>query len=265
MSEQSIKWGSYTLNRTSPRSFPVEQYPHLYIIVLVLTWSSWLLYFASELHLACRIIHNTNRPTREVWITITAEFALTFQELVLALGLLIGLASSRSQDPRPSYELIGELAPSVDVLITCCGEAIDVILDTVKAAAAQDYPSSAYRILVLDDGHDDELRQGLTNLKPWLKGRNLASAKYLSRDVKKGHKSFFKAGNLKYGIELFSDGGSSSEFVAGLDCDMIAEPNWLRHCVAHMLLRDKIGMVVSPQVRYLHKHLAGQVVSDDYA
>ncbi|KAL8753737.1 MAG: hypothetical protein Q9199_004835 [Rusavskia elegans] len=246
MSEKTLKRGAYTLVRSPARRFPVEQHPHLSIIVLTLTWLSWLHYFASELVLACRLTRSRSQPTRGVWIAVVAEFVMAFQELVLALGLLIGLASSRGQTPRPSYELIGQSAPTIDVLITCCGEAVDVILDTVKAAAAQDYPSSCFRVLVLDDGQDAELRRCLIHLKPWLEERNLASVQYLSRDIKKETRSFFKAGNLNYGTNV-TEGSSASEYFAGLDCDMIAEPDWLRKCTAHMLLNDEIGMVVSPQ------------------
>ncbi|KAI4116610.1 MAG: hypothetical protein LQ345_003006 [Seirophora villosa] len=245
---EEIKQGCYNIARRPGRSFPVERHPYLYTTALVLAWTSWLCYFAIELFLASRITRKSIQGTKEVWTAIAAEFVLTFQELILALGLLLGLASLRRQPPRPSYELVGQYAPTIDVLITCCGEAIAVILDTVKAAVAQDYPPNCLRVLVLDDNQDDELRRCLIDLKPWLEERNLASVQYLSREVKKGSKSFFKAGNLNYGINACSEGKSPSEFFAGLDCDMIAEPDWLRKSVAHMLLSDGIGMVVSPQV-----------------
>ena len=247
MSEGTLKRGPHTLARTPARPFSVEQHPHLFIAVLILTWSSWITYFASEILLACRL-------SPHEWVPVAAEFVLTFQELVLALGLLIGLASSRSQVPRSSYDLIGQSAPTIDILVTCCGEDVDVILDTVIAAAAQNYPSKCYRVLVLDDGHDDELRRRVADLKPWLMERDLANVEYLTRHVKKGTRSFFKAGNLNHGINVDSEGYPPSEYFAGLDCDMIAEPDWLRKCIGHMLLRDKIGMVVSPQVIALYSH-----------
>lgn len=246
---EEITQGLYTIARRPARSFSVEKHPLRFTTALAITWTAWLCYFASELVLACRITRKSVPGTKEVWIAVAAEFLLTFQELVLTLGLLLGLLASRKQAPRPSYELVGQSAPAIDILITCCGEAVAVILDTVKAAAAQDYPSGCFRVLVLDDKQDDELRRCLVNLKPWLEGRNLASVKYMSRKVKKGTKSFFKAGNLNYGINAYAEGEPRSEFFAGLDCDMIAEPDWLRKSVAHMLLSDGIGMVVGPQVK----------------
>lgn len=239
---------------SQPRAFPVDQNRRLFLFVLTLACISWLLYFTSELVLACRITGSTalGQSTKPVWIVVGAEFLLNFQELILALGLLIGLASSQGQKPRPSYELRGPLAPTIDVLITCCGESVGVILDTVRAAAAQDYPSSSLRVLVLDDKRDDELQQSVFRLQPWLKERNFARVEYLARRVKKGTRSFFKAGNLNYGISAPPPkGGSPSEYFAGLDCDMIPETDWLRKCVTHMLLSHDIGMVVSPQVSQL--------------
>ncbi|KAL8992806.1 MAG: hypothetical protein Q9169_006821 [Polycauliona sp. 2 TL-2023] len=252
MPRETIKRGPYAIARIpSARRFPVEQHPQRFLIVLTLAWLSWILYFGAEILLVCRLTHHRPQSsTKPLWLAIAAEFALSFQELVLAFGLLLGLISSRGQPPRPSLQLLGAVAPTVDVLITCCGEPIDVILDTVKAAAAQDYPPPSFRILVLDDGHDDALRSSLIQLQPWLQHRNIASVAYLSRQVGKGSRSFFKAGNLQYGINAGSEASSPSEYCAGLDCDMLAEPDWLRKCVAHMVLSDDIGMVVNPQKYY---------------
>ncbi|KAL8993171.1 MAG: hypothetical protein Q9169_006543 [Polycauliona sp. 2 TL-2023] len=246
MPQETIKRGPYTIARTPAPCFPVEQRPQRFLIVLTLAWLSWILYFGAEILLVCRLTHHRPR----LWLAIAAEFALSFQELVLALGLLLGLISLRGQPPRPSLQLLGAVAPTVDVLITCCGEPIDVILDTVKAAAAQDYQPASFRILVLDDGHDDALRSSLIQLAPWLQHRNFASVSYLSRQVEKGSRSFFKAGNLQYGINAGSRASSPSEYCAGLDCDMLAESDWLRKCVAHMVLSDDVGMVVNPQKYY---------------
>ncbi|KAI4222731.1 MAG: hypothetical protein L6R36_005935 [Xanthoria steineri] len=247
---EETKRGPYSILRRPTRSFSVDRNRNLFLFVLSLAWISWLLYIASEFALACRITGKSSLPAKHVWIAVGAEFVLTFQELVLALGLLIGLVSSQGQKSRPSYVLGGESAPTIDVLITCCGEAVDVILDTVKAAAAQDYPTSRFRVLVLDDKRDDELRRSIGQLQPWLREGKFGQVEYLAREVKKGARSFFKAGNLNYGINASPQGREPSEYFAGLDCDMIAEPDWLRRCVAHMLLSDDIGMVVSPQRYY---------------
>lgn len=39
---------------------------------------------------------------------------------------------------RPKLRLRGEEVPTVDVFVTCCGEDVDVVLDTTRAAAAGD-------------------------------------------------------------------------------------------------------------------------------
>ena len=42
---------------------------------------------------------------------------------------------------RPRLRLTGENVPSVDIIVTCCNEELDIILDTVRAAVELDYPN----------------------------------------------------------------------------------------------------------------------------
>jgi hypothetical protein len=42
---------------------------------------------------------------------------------------------------RPKLRIRGDEVPTVDVFITCCGEDVDVVLDTTRAAAAVDVSS----------------------------------------------------------------------------------------------------------------------------
>ena len=238
----------YTIAQRSSRKFPIEEHAGLCKFTIVFAWSIWLLSFVGEVYLVLLLPHDSRAQIgRKCIVAILAEFLLSFQDMILAFGLLVGLCSPARRAPRPSYELIGESAPAVDVLITCCGEAVDIILDTVKAAASQDYPSEKLRILVLDDGHDDELRLQVEWLKPWLDQSGLGRVKYLSRDIKRGTKSFFKAGNLNFGI-FNGTSEAPAEYVAGLDCDMFPEPKWLRQSIGHLVLDDTIGMTVAPQV-----------------
>ena len=49
----------------------------------------------------------------------------------------------------------GELTPTIDVLITVCGDPLDIVLGTVRAARDMQV---AHKTWVLDDGRSDELR-----------------------------------------------------------------------------------------------------------
>ena len=240
---------SYAISTRFTQPPRVERQTLLFTSAIISIWSITLLYLTMEILLAYKTtsIASQHGLGSSCWLAILAEFLLSFQELVLAFGLLTGLCSSGRRSPRPSYEITGHSAPTIDVFITCCGEAHDIILDTVKAAAAQDYPPGSFRVLVLDDGRDEELRRQVQLLEPWLKERRFAHVKYHARTVKKGAKSFFKSGNLNHGLSEVAV-SPPSEFFAALDCDMIPEPYWLKRSVGHLLLDDKVAMTVAPQV-----------------
>ncbi len=65
---------------------------------------------------------------------------------------------------RPKLRLRGDKVPTVDVFITCCKEAVDVVLDTTRAACSIDYPQDRFRVVVLDDGKDSELEKAVNDL-----------------------------------------------------------------------------------------------------
>ncbi|KAL8768578.1 MAG: hypothetical protein Q9209_005263 [Squamulea sp. 1 TL-2023] len=167
---------------------------------------------------------------------------------VTALNIVFGLFSSKETGPRARYRLTGDLAPFIDVLIICCGECIDVIIDTAAATAAQDYPAQFLRVFVLDDGHNEELRLAFARLSTRLASRKRPSVTYLSRKKVLGVRSYFKAGNLQFGIDE-SERLGSLDFVAGLDVDMIPERDWLRKMVPH-LLDDRLALANPPQRYY---------------
>ncbi|KAL9103484.1 MAG: hypothetical protein Q9163_001480 [Psora crenata] len=191
---------------------------------------------------ACQFLWRT-------WAALIAEFCLSFQEVILGFNVLLALFSTTKKNPRPRYCLVGQSAPSVDVLITCCGEPIDVIIDTVTAAAAQDYPTECLRVFVLDDGHNEKLQKALEALSTDFIKRGFAQTMYLSRTVQYGAKSYFKAGNLNFGIDETRRFGPS-QYIAGLDADMIPSPDWLRLMVPHLIMEDRAGMAVTPQQYY---------------
>lgn len=54
--------------------------------------------------------------------------------------------------------------PRVDVFIRYCGEDPEVLLDTVRAACAVDYPRDKARIVVLDDNQSVEVSNAVTEI-----------------------------------------------------------------------------------------------------
>ena len=146
---------------------------------------------------------------------------------------------------RPSLRLVGNDVPTVDVLIPCCNESLEVILDTVRAACALDYPRDRYRVVLLDDGNSAELQHEIDDLKKADPGsRNLF---YTCRGVKVVTHS--KAANLNYGISFVQDLGPA-EYIAVLDVDMIPLPDFLRAVLPHLLNDPSTALATLPQNFY---------------
>lgn len=96
----------------------------------------------------------------------------------------------------PRLRLVGQNdLPLVEIFVPCCGESLDIILDTARAACAIDYPTARFCVTVLDDGNSATLHKAIADLcKIW---PNLS---YHSRGVKPNAKVFAKAGNLNFGL-----------------------------------------------------------------
>lgn len=240
-----IRRDRYVILSSPATPVPLELHPHLFKASALITWSLYLVYSVYELALTYRIQRSTpHRVLWRTWITVFADFFLGFQEAVLVFNVLFALFTAEGgEHPRPSLWLKGRKAPRVDALITCCGEGVDVVANTILAAASQDYPEGRLRVFVLDDGASEELRSAVEAIDK----EGMAQVKYLSRTVKEGQRSYFKAGNLKFGIEESKRGGGA-EFVAGLDADMIPESGWLRKMVPHLEVDEGVGIACPPQV-----------------
>lgn len=82
-----------------------------------------------------------------------------------------------------------------------------------------------------------------------LEKTHFAPITYPFRKIDYGQPSYFKAGNLRFGIEK-SEHASGADFFAGLDADMIIEVDWLRSMVPHLILDDKLALAATPQVTW---------------
>jgi cellulose synthase/poly-beta-1,6-N-acetylglucosamine synthase-like glycosyltransferase len=140
---------------------------------------------------------------------------------------------------RKKLQIIGDDVPSVDVIVPCCKERIDIIQDTILAVIAADYPSNRRRIIVSDDGASPELAA-------WLIEIGIPNLYYTAR--KKNGPEGYKAGNLNHAVNFSrSLPGGSAKYIAGLDADMVVEKRWLRSVMAHLLLDPEVGVVCPTQ------------------
>lgn len=239
---------AYSVRKTQTNLFPFEENIKTIRFLHISTWFLQLLYILANLTLLFHAQRNGLPGSWRIWVALLADFFLTIPDASAALDIGLGLLSTKATHARPSYAIQGSQAPSVDIMITCCGEPVRIVTNTIQAAAVQDYPSKRYRIFVLDDAKDPELKHAIEILISRFRERNGPTITYLSREKEEGAKSHFKSGNLRFGIEASGYTEEGSQFLAGLDADMIVEPQWLRRLVPHLLLNDNVALVCGPQV-----------------
>ncbi|KAI4122547.1 MAG: hypothetical protein LQ338_005761 [Usnochroma carphineum] len=259
-----IRRGPFTIQQIPAELLPFETYAFVFRLSIITTWTIWTLYTVFQISLLVRVqIALPGIPTWQLWTALVSEALLDFPSVVLGFSIALGLFSVPDASPRPRYTLQGDIAPDVDIMITCCGEPVNVILNTAAAAATQSYPSGRVRVYLLDDARDGDLRYAIEELDRALtrKATNHASIIYLSRTLEPGQFSHFKSGNLRFGIQESRNRFSSDQypdsrapsgslFLAALDADMIPEKDWLRRMVPHLLLDDNMGLACPPQTYY---------------
>lgn len=188
-----------------------------------------------------------------LWAVILAQVSLFLVDLQARWDELVPIILLIKLHDRPRYRLIGTDVPKVDICITTCGEDVTIAMYTVAAAAAQDYPTDRFEVYLLDDGKSVELRDAVEAFNIEQGKRGAKQVKYLSREKLPGVPNYFKAGNLKFGIDE-TKRQSGGEFVAALDVDMIPSADWLRAMLPHLLLDDKVAIATPPQVSRTHLH-----------
>lgn len=173
----------------------------------------------------------------------TSDLELTEMISVPAISAyLMGLAARGKLKSPKMLGLQGNQVPTVDVFVPCCGEDLDVTIDTTRAAAALDYPNAKFRVIVLDDGDSAEVQKKVTDMR-------IPNVYYTARRVKVNSHS--KAGNISHGLDFVNSlPGGPFEFIAVLDVDMIPLPYWLRALIPYILQNPKVVMANPPQRFY---------------
>ena len=147
--------------------------------------------------------------------------------------------------PPPEMNLDAKL-PRVDVFVTYCGEGTELVLNTVKAACVQDFPSHLLRVIVLDDSGSTELESAISALRTSTKHTNLY---YASRKIQVSTHS--KDANLNFGLSFASTlPGPTPDYFSVLDVDMIPSPRWLKTVLTCLLSQPTAGMVCAVQYFY---------------
>ncbi|EON68177.1 hypothetical protein W97_07326 [Coniosporium apollinis CBS 100218] len=211
-------------------------------LATALAMASYFLYFGFRIYYTLAAQREYHKVYVMAWLFIAAEAALAVPAALHNTYALLAVKGRR----RPKLRLRGDIAPTVDVFITCCKEDVDVVLDTVRAACAVDYPQDRFRVVVCDDGADQELKKAVLDLSD-----DYPNLFYHARVKVKGVPHHYKAGNLIGGTGFVTTlRAGPAEYIAALDADMIPEPEWLRAIMAHMVIDPRMSLVCPPQLFY---------------
>ncbi|EEA28666.1 hypothetical protein TMatcc_002983 [Talaromyces marneffei ATCC 18224] len=218
--------------------FSLKYRKALYFTSQAAIWA-FHLYFLVRLLL----VVTTPQQTWQIWLMLLVEYI--FARIPLNDQLLtVSASKSGHARPRDRLRLLGnDHLPRVNVLVPCCGEPTDVVLDTVRAACSIDYPMSHFRVLLLDDGASNALRDAVASLRSqW------PHLSYHSRGQQSG-RVFAKAGNLNYALfELRNE--VQPEFCAVLDADCMPKPDFLRATLPHLLNDPQAALLTTRQYYY---------------
>ncbi len=158
-------------------------------------------------------------------ITITA--GLTFFYIILILYYVIKWRKI------PLSELSTTHSPKVSIIIAARNEE-QHILSCVESCLNQNYPSSQFEVIVVDDQSEDDTYSLLENIKdPKFKLMRLGVWK---RTTIQGSKK--KA--IAYGVSH-----ANGDIILTTDADCIVKENWI-HSMTDKLLRDNLDMVTGP-------------------
>ncbi|CAK7216515.1 hypothetical protein SCUCBS95973_002824 [Sporothrix curviconia] len=215
-------------------------------LLTMISSAAYVLYVSFRIYcvvVSQRAFHQTYAPA---WVFIGIELATWIPSVTHNIWTMMALKRRRRPKLRLAPGVDESIVPTVDVLITCCREDDDLVLDTVRAACDLEYPRSQYRVVLLDDGASDALQSGCAALHAIY-----GNVYYVARPKFPGVPHHFKSGNLNYGLAAVERlPGGAGEFVAALDADMIPERDWLRAILPHLLLNPKMALACPPQLFY---------------
>ncbi|MDH2383019.1 cellulose synthase catalytic subunit [Bradyrhizobium sp. CER78] len=148
----------------------------------------------------------------------------------MLLFFFLARTCDRRLDADRAQRWVKERRPRIDLLIPTYDEDAAILERTIIGAQAQDYDS--YRVCVLDDGR-----------REWLK--DLCRRRGVGYLVRTDN-AHAKAGNINHAIELLGRAAQPAEFIAVLDADFVAQPNFLSRAVS-LFADPSVGCVQTPQ------------------
>lgn len=175
-------------------------------------------------------------PESERWISYALFIAETGGLSLIVIFSFYSLdAATRKRWVRLPHESPYDpnLRPKVALQVPVFNEDFDVVQQTIAHLVRQDYPADRYRVMVLDDSTDADLRRRLSAYCEEV------GAQYVTRPRRTG----FKAGAINYATKLLPE---DFEFVSIIDADYWVRPDFLRSVVGYFV-DPNLAFVQTPQ------------------
>lgn len=163
-------------------------------------------------------------------VAVLCIWSLLLVNIVLVIA---GYAYYIREEKAPPPELAAGEEPTVSVLVPAHNEA-KVILKTVEALLALDYPKERYEIIVINDNSSDESAELLARLQAKHPDRRLI---IINTDAVTGGKGKSNALNIGFAR-------SKGEVIAIYDADNTPEKKALRYLVAELVADATLGAVI---------------------
>ncbi|WP_298952752.1 UDP-forming cellulose synthase catalytic subunit [uncultured Methylobacterium sp.] len=172
---------------------------------------------------------------------------LLIAELYCVFILFVSLIINADPlDRAPPYQAPEDELPSVDIFVPSYNEDASILIPTLAAARALDYPADKVTVWLLDDGGTDQKCNDPDPLKAEAARERRASLQRLAADLgcrylTRARNLHAKAGNLNNGLQ-----NSTAELVVVLDADHAPFRTFLRETVGYFAEDPRLFLVQTP-------------------
>ena len=162
---------------------------------------------------------------------------------MLALSLFVVATPLK---PRTAPRIAEHDCPTVDIFIPTYNEEPHLLVNTIAAAQAIDYPADRFQVWLLDDGGTDQKRHSDRILEATAAERRHEQLKQLCADfgvhyLTRARNEHAKAGNLNNGLKH-----STGDLVAVFDADHAPARDFLKETVGLFRQDPKLFLVQTP-------------------
>lgn len=183
------------------------------------------------IYMIWRLVATLDLSTTGAALLSVSFFMLEVCSTLGGILVLVVLTRKRDRlkDVRNNKDWLRSNKPSAAIFICTYNEDVGILDRTITGALNQNYPAKVY---LLDDGRRPEV-EALCRRREveWLTRPNNAHA---------------KAGNMNAGVATLKARGEMPDFIAILDADFVALPNFMSHCMA-LFADPAVGVVQTPQ------------------